>query len=82
MVAGRGNKPAAATAVVRLPVSGPATAERAKALRAHMLDVGTDVPLHAQAGALWLRLLAQAYNGLPDYAKLEEIVGAVLARHA
>jgi isopenicillin-N epimerase len=79
---GNGNELAAAMAVVRLPVSGPATTERAKALRVHMLDAGTDVPLHAQAGALWLRLSAQAYNELSDYERLTQIVGAVVARHA
>jgi isopenicillin-N epimerase len=79
---GSGNELAAAMAVVRLPVSGPATTERAKALRVHMLDAGTDIPLHAQAGALWLRLSAQAYNEMPDYEKLADIVGAVVARHA
>jgi isopenicillin-N epimerase len=47
-----------------------------------MLDAGTDVPLHAQAGALWLRLSAQAYNELSDYERLTQIVGAVVARHA
>ena len=79
---GNGNELAAAMAVVRLPLSGPATIERAKALRVHMLDAGTDVPLHAQAGALWLRLSAQAYNEMPDYEKLAAIVGVVVARHA
>jgi isopenicillin-N epimerase len=79
---GSGNAVAGAMAVVRLPVAGPATTARAKALRVHMLDAGTDVPLHAQGGALWLRLSAQAYNEMPDYEKLAKIVGAVVARHA
>jgi isopenicillin-N epimerase len=79
---GSGNELAGAMAVVRLPISRAATTERAKALRVHMLEAGTDVPLHAQAGALWLRLSVQAYNELPDYEKLAEIVRAVLSRHA
>jgi isopenicillin-N epimerase len=64
--------------LVRLPVGGPAILERAKALRERMLDHDTDVPIHAQADALWLRLSAQAYNEIGDYEKLAEIVTTAL----
>jgi isopenicillin-N epimerase len=43
-----------------------------------MLDADTDVPIHAQAGALWLRISAQAYNERADYERLAEIVAAAL----
>jgi isopenicillin-N epimerase len=76
---GTGNAPTGSMAVVRLPVSGPPTGERAKVLRDRLLDAGTDVPLHAQADALWLRLSAQAYNELSDYERLAEIVGEVIS---
>jgi isopenicillin-N epimerase len=64
--------------LVRLPVAGPATMERAQALRGRMLDADTDVPIHAQAGALWLRISAQAYNERADYERLAEIVAAAI----
>jgi isopenicillin-N epimerase len=63
---------------VRLKLSGPATAERAVALRGRLLDAGTDVPLHAHSGAIWLRLSAQAYNELSDYERLADIVAALV----
>jgi isopenicillin-N epimerase len=64
--------------LVRLKLSGPATAERAMALRGHLLDARTDAPLHAHSGAIWLRLSVQAYNELSDYEKLAEIVAAMV----
>ncbi len=86
MVAGRlgtetgaGNELAGSMGLVRLPTSGPATEERALGLRAEMLNAGTDVPLHAQTGAIWMRLSAQAYNDMDDYRKLAGIVERVLA---
>jgi isopenicillin-N epimerase len=64
----------AAMALVRLPLGGAATTERAKALRLRLLEeFATDAPLHALAGAIWVRLSAQAYNELEDYEKLAEI---------
>jgi isopenicillin-N epimerase len=71
----------AAMGVIRLPVGGPSTQERAVVLRGHLLDAGTDAPLHAQAGAIWLRISAQAYNELADYEKLGDIVAAMIKRH-
>lgn len=73
---------AGAMGLVRLPLSGEATPERALELRGRMLDACCDVPLHAQAGAIWLRLSAQAYNELADYERLAEIVAHVLRDHA
>ncbi|MCW3476858.1 aminotransferase class V-fold PLP-dependent enzyme [Limobrevibacterium gyesilva] len=78
---GSGNELAGAMGLVRLPLTGAATAERALALRGHMLDANTDVPLHVQEGAVWLRLSAQAYNEVGDYEKLAGIVADVLATH-
>jgi isopenicillin-N epimerase len=63
---------------VRLPVDGPAVMERAKRLRERMLDHDTDVPIHAQADGLWLRLSAQAYNEIGDYERLADIVATAL----
>lgn len=76
--AGAGGSMAGSMGMVRLPLEGEASAERALALRGRMLDARCDVPLHAQAGAIWLRLSAQAYNELPDYERLAETVARVL----
>jgi isopenicillin-N epimerase len=69
---------AGAMGVVRLPVSGEVTAERAKMLRARLLDARTDAPLNAIAGGIWLRLSAHAYNELADYERLAEIAARML----
>jgi isopenicillin-N epimerase len=42
------------------------------------MAAGTDAPVHALDGGLWLRLSAFAYNELDDYARLAEIVATVL----
>ena len=76
---GAGNALAGSMGMVRLPACGPATEEGALALREAMLNAGTDVPLHAQGGAIWLRLSAQAYNEMADYYRLADIVETVLA---
>jgi isopenicillin-N epimerase len=63
----------AAMWLVKLPVAGPATPERAFALRSRMLDeFSTDVPVHPLSGAIWLRISAFAYNEIGDYARLAE----------
>jgi isopenicillin-N epimerase len=64
--------------MVRLPLSGPASPERSMALRARLLAAGTDAPTHVQAGAIWLRLSAAAYNDIEDYERLAEIVARVV----
>ena len=47
-------------------------------LRERLLAAGTDAPTHVQAGAIWLRLSAAAYNDIEDYERLAEIVARVL----
>jgi isopenicillin-N epimerase len=61
--------------LVRLPVD-PGT--EPLPLRAKLLEAGTDAPIHAIGGDLWLRLSAFAYNELEDYARLADIVARVL----
>jgi isopenicillin-N epimerase len=46
-------------------------------VRRRLLSAGTDAPVHAIGGALWLRLSAFAYNELEDYARLADIVARV-----
>ncbi|HET6305866.1 MAG TPA: hypothetical protein VFG12_01690, partial [Rhodopila sp.] len=55
-----------------------ATAAQALAIRQRLLAAGTDAPVHALDGALWLRLSAFAYNQADDYARLGDVVAAVL----
>ena len=64
-------------ATVRLPLAD-ATPAQALALRQRLLAAGTDAPVHALEGALWLRLSAYAYNEPEDYARLAELVAATL----
>jgi len=77
---GNGNEPTGAMSLVQLPISGSVSTERALALRHAMLEAGTDVPVHAQDGAIWLRLSAAAYNELDDYRKLADIAQSVSAQ--
>lgn len=64
--------------VVRLPISGDATTEHANKLRQRLMDAGTDAPVHAIDGSLWLRISAFAYNEIGDYERLAELVAGVL----
>jgi isopenicillin-N epimerase len=64
--------------VVRLPLTGNATAERSLALRARLLEAGTDAPTHVMADAIWLRLSAAAYNDIEDYERLAEITARIV----
>jgi isopenicillin-N epimerase len=58
-------------AAVRLPLSEPAIAERALALRRKLFDEhGVEAPVTAFADALWVRISAHAYNRPADYARL------------
>jgi isopenicillin-N epimerase len=68
---------AGAMVTIRLPVEDPSP-EHAQAIRGRLMAAGTDAPVHALDGALWLRLSAFAYNELDDYARLAEIVASVL----
>ncbi|MGQ0675150.1 MAG: aminotransferase class V-fold PLP-dependent enzyme [Rhodospirillales bacterium] len=68
----------AAMWTVRLPIPGPANPERATALRDRLVrEFRTDAPLHPLAGAIWMRISAQAYNEIGDYARLAEIAAAL-----
>jgi isopenicillin-N epimerase len=60
--------------LVRLPIS-PHT--EAAVVRTKLLAAGTDAPVHAIGGALWLRLSSFAYNEPEDYARLADIVARV-----
>jgi isopenicillin-N epimerase len=68
---------ACAMATIRLPVADP-TAAHALAIRKRLMEAGTDAPVHALDGALWLRLSAFAYNEPDDYARLAGVTAAVL----
>jgi isopenicillin-N epimerase len=68
---------AGAMATVRLPVDDP-TPAHALAIRQRLMAAGTDAPVHALDGALWLRLSAFAYNERCDYDRLAEIVASTL----
>ena len=59
---------------VRLPFGEP-THEAAQRLRAVLFrDHRLDTVIVAFANSLWIRLSAQAYNSLPDYLRLGEII--------
>jgi isopenicillin-N epimerase len=64
--------------VVRLPITGAASAERSATLRERLLAAGTDAPTHVHADAIWLRISAAAYNDIEDYERLGEIVAGVV----
>lgn len=70
---GAGNRTAAAMAMVRLPREAPAAA-----LRARLLAAGTDVPVMTHNEQQWMRLSAQAYNEMPDYDRVADLVEQVL----
>jgi isopenicillin-N epimerase len=61
-------------AAVRLPVRGPASAERAAALRIRLFEEHRiEVAVTAFADALWARVSAQAYNEPADYERLARV---------
>ena len=72
---------AGAMGLVRLPLTGPASAERSVELRAQLLAAGTDAPTHVLAGAIWLRLSAAAYNDIEDYVRLGDVAAGVIRAH-
>jgi len=60
---------------VRLPAGDP-TAESALAVQRRLQkDHNIATAIVAQAGALWVRIAAQAYNELADY---ERLAGALM----
>jgi isopenicillin-N epimerase len=70
---------AGAMATIRLSVEDPSPVH-ALEIRRRLMAAGTDAPVHALDGALWLRISAFAYNELDDYARLAEVVASVLRR--
>jgi isopenicillin-N epimerase len=69
-----------AMSLVALPVTGPATHERAYALRLMFYELGCDIPIHMLADTIWLRLSAQAYNLSSDYDRLGDLVDMIRQR--
>ncbi|KRE20853.1 hypothetical protein ASE66_08475 [Bosea sp. Root483D1] len=76
---GAGSALSAAMRLVRLPVPGPASPDRALAARRQLEIRGCDAPVSAIGDGLWLRLSAQAYNEEADYEQLAAFVQAFLA---
>jgi isopenicillin-N epimerase len=67
----------AAMSVIRVPLAGPATPVRALDLRERLLSKHVDVPIHAIADGIWMRISAYACNEIEDYERLAEILRAV-----
>jgi len=63
---------AGAMGLVRLPLAD------ATGLRARLLAAGTDAPIHAIDGGVWLRLSAFAYNEPEDYVRLGDILARII----
>jgi isopenicillin-N epimerase len=74
---GAGNRAAGSMAMVRLPKGEPG---QAAALRAALLEAGTDVPIIPHNGRLWLRLSAQAYNEPADFERMGTLIERELAK--
>ena len=63
-----------AMATVRLPLSGTPP-EAAARLHDRLIDEhGIEVPVLALGGSLWVRISAQVYNEIEDYARLAQAV--------
>ena len=43
-------------------------------------ELGCDIPIHALADTIWLRLSAQAYNLASDYDRLGDLVDMIRQR--
>jgi isopenicillin-N epimerase len=67
----------AAMNMIRIPLAGPATPERASQLRERLLSERSDAPIHAIDGGIWMRTSAHAYNEIDDCERLAEIVRAL-----
>ncbi len=66
--------------VVELPWSGPATDERAVAIKQMFYELGCDGQVVTFAGKFWIRLSAQAYNLPEDYDQLGDLIDMVSQR--
>jgi isopenicillin-N epimerase len=66
--------------LVRLPLDLPSKRSEALKVRRALQDAGTDAPVHPQAGGLWLRLSAYAYNEMSDYQRLAQMLPGALER--
>ncbi len=73
----------AAMVTVRLPVGGAAGDERAFGLRQWLSDEHRiEAAVMADAGKLWVRIAAQAYNALADYQRLAAAIRPLAGRNA
>jgi len=69
---------AAMRAVLLPEIDVPGTADGAAALRARLWEQHRiEAPVYVHDGALWVRICAQAYNQLPDFARLRDAVQAM-----
>ena len=68
----------AAMSVVRIPLTGVATPERAREFHERLLSKRADAPIHAIDGGIWMRISAYAYNELDDYERLARIVRTII----
>ncbi len=75
---GQGNAAENCMGLVRLPLIGDLSHTRALAVREELMDAGTDAPVHAVGGAIWLRISAAAYNTIEDYARLADLLPPLL----
>jgi len=75
---GSGNAATNAMGLVRLPLSGDLSPERALAVRELLMDAGTDAPVNEVDGQIWLRISAQAYNTRADYERLADLLERTL----
>lgn len=76
---GSGNVADNCMGLVRLPLTGDVSPARALAIRGRLLDAGTDAPVNAVDGGIWLRISAAAYNTLDDYDRLADLLHRGLA---
>ncbi len=66
-----------AMATVRVPLSGT-TPEAAARLHDRLIDEhAIEVPVSARDGSLWVRISAQVYNEIEDYARLAQALAKI-----
>ncbi len=75
--AAEGCLPGTAMALARLPAAFGSTRSDALTARERLVERRVDAPVHALAGALWVRVSAQAYNEAPDYGRLADTLVAM-----